>query len=263
VTETSVPTYTAAFGGACNASGQVILAIGANLTCTITNTLVPPVITQTLIVNKVVVGGPLNADDFPLFVDGAQVSRGVATEFGVGAHTVTETALVTYSATFGDACATSGQVSLASGAHVTCTITNTYTPAAIAVTKTVGTDPQICAATTVITVALQTDVAFCITIRNTGQVTLTQHHIVDPLLQIEQTLAQNLEPGGTFTLLPADLPALVVTAGEEITNTVTVTSASAPASDGAVEVSASASAQVHIEPPTPSGTVYMPALFHN
>jgi hypothetical protein len=259
VSETSVPTYTASFGGACNAAGLVTLAPGAHLTCIITNTYVPPVVmTQTLTVNKVVAGGPLTADDFALFVDGVPITRGVAAALSAGAHTVSETGVVTYSAAFGNACNAAGQVNLASGAHLTCTITNTYTPAVIVVTKTVGTDPATCATTTELTVAPETEVAFCVTIHNTGQLTLTQHQIVDAALQIDAALAQTLGPGATLTYLPADLPGLAVTAGEEITNTVAVTS-----SHGGAQATASASAVVHMESPAPPGLVYMPALFRD
>lgn len=259
VSETGVSTYTAAFGEACDSSGVVNLTSGAHLTCTITNTYVPPVvITQTLTVEKVVVGGPLTADDFALFVDGAPVSRGLATALSVGAHTVTETGVLTYSARFGGACNPGGQVDLASGAHLTCTITNTYTPAVIALTKTVGTDPATCATTTELTVAPETQVAFCVTIQNTGQLTLTQHHLVDAALQIDVTLDETLGPGNTLTVLPADLPALAVTASEEITNTVTVTS-----SNGGVQATATAAAVVHMGPPEPPGPVYMPAFIRN
>ena len=129
VSESDVPTYTASFGGACNASGQVTLTAGAQATCVITNTFVPPVgITQTLTVNKVVVGGPFSADDFLLFVDDTPVSRGVATQLDAGVYTVSESDVPTYTASFGGACNASGKATLASGAHATCVITNTFVP---------------------------------------------------------------------------------------------------------------------------------------
>jgi hypothetical protein len=127
LTETVQPGYTAAVSCTTGASGsnsvQVTLSSGQQAGCTFTNTQ----ITQTLTVNMVVVGGPLSADDFALFVDGAPVSRGVPQLLSSGQHTVTQTSVPTYTASFGGACNANGQVMLASGGHVTCTITNTYT----------------------------------------------------------------------------------------------------------------------------------------
>ncbi|MCB9134574.1 MAG: proprotein convertase P-domain-containing protein [Anaerolineales bacterium] len=56
--------------------------------------------------------------------------------------------------------------------------------ASIVMTKTVGTDPTICATTEVITVTYGTDVTYCYTVTNTGNVTLTQHTLTDSELGV-------------------------------------------------------------------------------
>ncbi|GAB4581727.1 MAG: hypothetical protein Fur0022_44770 [Anaerolineales bacterium] len=49
----------------------------------------------------------------------------------------------------------------------------------IELTKTVGTDPGVCATTDTITVTQGTNVTYCYTIENTGDVTFTQHTLTD------------------------------------------------------------------------------------
>lgn len=77
-------------------------------------------------------GGPLDADDFTLLVNGDPVTRSLAIELSTGVYTVSETAVATatgtYTTTFGGACNSAGIVSLGKGEHLTCTITNTYVP---------------------------------------------------------------------------------------------------------------------------------------
>ena len=50
---------------------------------------------------------------------------------------------------------------------------------AIELTKTVGTDPEVCAPTDEITVFTGTDVHYCYEVMNTGGLTLTLHTLVD------------------------------------------------------------------------------------
>ena len=122
VSETGVPSYSAAFSGDCDSDGNVTLGIGENLTCTITNTY----ISQTLTVEKVVVGGPLDVDDFPLFIDGTPVTSGVTNELAAGSYVVSETGVPSYSAVFSGDCDSVGNVTLGIGENLTCTLTNTY-----------------------------------------------------------------------------------------------------------------------------------------
>jgi uncharacterized repeat protein (TIGR01451 family) len=81
---------------------------------------------QSLTVNKIVVGGPLDVDDFPLFVNGVAVTSGVANELPAGSYLVSETSVPSYSATFGGDCDSDGNVTLAIGEQLTCTLTNTH-----------------------------------------------------------------------------------------------------------------------------------------
>jgi len=126
-----------AYGGACDASGNVTLGAGENKTCTITNTR-----KATLTVTKVCV--PTTDDGkFNLQIDGATPATGAnaacggstdAVQVSIGSHTVGETAgngtsLGDYLApAYGGACDGSGNVSLAAGENKTCTITNTRKP---------------------------------------------------------------------------------------------------------------------------------------
>jgi hypothetical protein len=54
--------------------------------------------------------------------------------------------------------------------------------AAIAMTKTVGEDPAVCAVTDEISVLAGTDVTYCYTVQNTGGITLTYHTVDDDRL---------------------------------------------------------------------------------
>lgn len=73
--------------------------------------------------------------------------------------------------------------------------------ATIELTKTVGTDPAICAPTDVITVTAGTDVTYCYEVTNTGIVTLTQHDLVDSELgTLLDDFPFSLSPGASVFL---------------------------------------------------------------
>ena len=98
----------------------------------------------------------------------------------------------------------------------------------IAVTKTVGTLPLVCADSTSVQVEQGTPVYYCLTVQNTGDVSLVQHQVVDSLLGLSVTLPYNLMPGGVVTITNAIYAPLgPITLPTSITNTVVVTS-SAP-----------------------------------
>jgi hypothetical protein len=127
-------------GGDCDADGSITVEWGESYTCTITNTFDPP----TLTVVKTVVGGDSSVADFTLTVtpegdSGVVVDSGVATEFGLGLHTVSETNLPGYEAgDWGGDCSDDGVVNLSRpGASYECTITNTDPRAELTVTKIV------------------------------------------------------------------------------------------------------------------------------
>jgi uncharacterized repeat protein (TIGR01451 family) len=134
-TGTSLSNYTTAIRGDCAANGTVTLNPGDDKVCTITNTRIP-----TLVVNKVC--APLtDSGKFNLVVDETTVAANAACgtgstaqQFGIGSHTVGETAgtgtsLSDYFApVFGGDCASNGTVTLGAGDNKTCTITNTRIP---------------------------------------------------------------------------------------------------------------------------------------
>jgi copper(I)-binding protein len=128
----------------------------------------------------------------------------------------------------------------------------------VLITKTAGTDPFTCGAPGPLTVVPGTGVYFCFTLTNTGDVTLTNHLMSDPLLPDldDQVLLYALTPGASFVITPTLLvpwngPALgPVTLTESVTNTVLLT-ASIASVDGGPAI-AYASSQERIEVLTPA-----------
>jgi len=129
-TGTSLSNYTTVISGDCASDGTVTLAEGDNKVCTITNTRIP-----TLTVNKVVIPGT-DTGKFNLTIDGVtkaiDVSNGGTTGqvlVTTGSHTVNETAgtgtdLSQYTTVISGDCAPDGTVTLANGDNKVCTITN-------------------------------------------------------------------------------------------------------------------------------------------
>ena len=73
--------------------------------------------------------------------------------------------------------------------------------ASIALTKTAGTDPAVCAVTNAITVTVGTPVYYCYNIENTGTITLTLHDLVDNRLgTILSSFPYTLTPGASAFL---------------------------------------------------------------
>jgi hypothetical protein len=138
-TGTSLGDYTTVIGGDCAANGTISLAAGDDKTCTITNTLIPPQ-PANLIVNKVVSntrGGNNVVGDFTLFVGATSVVSGAMNAFSPGQHTVSETGVSGYQATFSGDCDSSGDVTLVAGQTKTCTVTNADLPANVTLVKVV------------------------------------------------------------------------------------------------------------------------------
>lgn len=125
VNETGVAGYQGTFSGDCDADGDVTIADGQDLVCTITNNDIAPSIT----LNKVVVGSEADANTFGMQVNGTPVSNGGS--ISVDANTnlsITETNAAGYStAITGTGCPASlgeaFQMDLAES--ITCTVTNT------------------------------------------------------------------------------------------------------------------------------------------
>lgn len=123
VSETADPGYAATISGDCAADGSVTLNLGDVKICAITNDDIAPILT----VIKVVVnddGGDKIVTDFPLFVDDILVVSGVSNSFEAGAHWVTETLDIGYSATISGDCSADGYIVLNPGDVKSCTITN-------------------------------------------------------------------------------------------------------------------------------------------
>lgn len=113
----------------------------------------------------------------------------------------------------------------------------------IAITKTVGTEAGVCAATDTITVMAGTNVYYCYTVTNTGNVTLNLHDLEDDELgDIFAGLSYALAPGSSVNTVEAGL-AISATITADTTNTATWTAYN----DGPVDVAtATASATVTV-----------------
>lgn len=128
------------WSGDCTAEGEVILSVGDDKTCTITNSDIQPKLTLT----KIVIndnGGNKQVSDFPLFVDAIGVTSGVQNGFDAGNYTASETPFTGYAASdwSGD-CNTDGSVTLNVGDVKSCTITNDDIAPKLTLVKTVVND---------------------------------------------------------------------------------------------------------------------------
>ncbi len=115
---------------------------------------------------------------------------------------------------------------------------------AIAVTKSVGSDGYKCSERSVHVSKPLGQVYFCLTIKNTGSITLTQHKITDLALGINRTLQFELVPGASLAITRSRFaefgPIYVV---QDITNTLHVASS---ASHGAMPFNAAGAATASI-----------------
>jgi uncharacterized repeat protein (TIGR02543 family) len=220
---------------------QVSLLPGQTLECVFTNTLRDAILT----VNKVVIndnGGIAQVTDFPLFVNGAPVSHGVAISVAPGTHSVSEVHHANYASTFSGDCTPSGLVTLLPGQNATCTITNNdLSPAEanmpLKLEKSVGLVDGSCATSTTISVLPGEVVYYCYAITNQSNVTFAAHTLVDNRLgTIIDGLDSPLAPGQTLSTI-----GLGITASHEI-ESAAVTSATwtsrAPTSDITAQASA-------------------------
>jgi hypothetical protein len=81
------------------------------------------------------------------------------------------------------------------------------------VTKTVGQDRTTCSTARFLRVPSGQSISFCITLQNTGDITLTSHTIADTPLSINATINYTLPPGGSLAILPTNLGTLGITNG--------------------------------------------------
>jgi len=136
--ETQQYGYTAgAWGGACDANGNVSLSVGDDKTCTITNSDIQPTLKLVKTVNNNY-GGTLGVGDFPLFIDTTPATSGVPYGLNAGSYVASETQQFGYTtAGWGGDCDGSGNVSLSVGDTKTCTITNRDVQPTLTLVKTV------------------------------------------------------------------------------------------------------------------------------
>lgn len=121
----------------------------------------------------------------------------------------------------------------------------------VSIIKTVGQTRNTCATATSLRIPTGTDAFFCLTLVNTGDVTLTHHTVNDPLLGIvNKSFAQNLNPGARLVILPdtaGGWTQLVRSAvNSPLTNSVTLNSYTSNRTDVRLEASATASAQLEV-----------------
>lgn len=139
VSETNQSGYVGTFGGDCNASGTVTLAVGEVKSCTLTNDDVSPGLT---VVKQVVNdnGGTAQVSDFTLYVGTTTATSGQTMTLPAGTYTVSESGGPSgYTASFSGDCDANGNVTLAVGATSTyaCVITNDDVEPKLTVTKIV------------------------------------------------------------------------------------------------------------------------------
>jgi hypothetical protein len=131
---------------------------------------------------------------------------------------------------------------------------------ALEVTKTVGLarDPALYTNTSVITVPLDAVVAYTYTVRNTGNVTLTQHRVIDDKLGTVAQTGYTLPPGAGLSFMVTSTPGISQTPGAGLTNIATWTGALSITSPSGVttptnrslSTQAVAAAQVNFSGPT-------------
>ena len=93
----------------------------------------------------------------------------------------------------------------------------------ISVAKTVGFGSGLCASESALDVDKGAEVHYCISIRNTGNITMTNYTVNDPKLGISSNRMSMLAPGAVQSLTNTSLPALgPVAVTGDFTNTVTV-----------------------------------------
>ena len=122
------------------------------------------------------------------------------------------------------------------------TATVNVEPPSIVMTKTVGLDPGLCAATDEITVTRGTEVTYCYQVENTGNITLTLHDLTDSALGALLT-------GYVYDLLPG--ASVFVTQSTAITQTTANTATWTAYNEGPVDMAVyTDTAKVNVEPPS-------------
>ncbi|MDP3974024.1 MAG: hypothetical protein Q8P92_04290 [Candidatus Daviesbacteria bacterium] len=118
---------------------EITLSLVDEVTCTIANDDIEPLLT----VIKIVItdnGGDAQVSDFDLYVSTTQVISGEQNGFDGGDYVVSETNLAGYSATISGDCDANGNVTLNLGDNKECVITNNDNSASVTLTKEVIND---------------------------------------------------------------------------------------------------------------------------
>jgi uncharacterized repeat protein (TIGR01451 family) len=114
----------------------------------------------------------------------------------------------------------------------------------IVITKTVGTNPGVCATTTEITVTAGTTVYYCYTVQNTGNITLTTHNLTNSALGV-------ILSGFAYTLTPG-ASVFVTQSATLVSTTVNIAEWEAYAEGGDFPAYNFASAKVNVYVPVPT-----------
>ncbi len=185
---------------------DVVVASGATETCTITNDDKQ----ATLTLKKTVSGGTATEADFDPYIDADLVTWGTPVDLVPGSYTASEIMNVSdyVAGDWGGDCDAQGDVDLALGESLTCTITNYY--AELEIVKSA--DPSFYA-------EVGDVISYTITATNTGMATLTDVDVSDKFpggldgWTCDPTTPATLAPGeeitctATHTITPADIEA--------------------------------------------------------
>jgi hypothetical protein len=146
--------------------------------------------------------------------------------------------------------------------------------------KTATTNPLTCGTPGPLEIVRGTPVYFCVAVSNTGDITLTDHIVSDPLLGLTNVpVPYLLAPGASLVITPATLvpfggpPLGPLTPAESITNTVVVTASLPVPAGGPIVATAASLVPVTVIPPAAldeevepntllSPRLYLPAIVH-
>lgn len=124
------------------------------------------------------------------------------------------------------------------------------TRSAIDVTKTVSVEPNSCGTTASLgvhaTVSSTVDLSYCVTIANTGNISLTTYAIRDPTLDVDTTRTMILPPGSTREFFP--FPYLDYTGAGDLQNTATAVATNDTLEAIGIDTTASDSASAEVFP---------------
>ena len=259
-------------------SVPIIVAAGETVTCTFTNskqgattgkiiikkTTAPETGTDFAFTDNI----PGSSNSFSLDHDGSKEFSDIAP----GTYSVTETAKDGWTLTSilcddedggSSGSGATATIELDAGDVITCVFSSEEIPStnpAVELTTTVGTDSTTCATTSTIEVVAGTMVYYCYSAKNTGDVTLTVHSLVDDELgTIFDGTSSTLAPGETVTNIDLSQPATA-----EITTATTNTgtwTAKEGASTPAVASESPATVTIKATEPDPEVKIYLSNIY--